>query len=187
VSAADPQPRPTSATPPPPEPVAPSEGPEDSAGERDVQELKEAFGWPIRDDGAPEDPVEADAVPERGARRSRPWWHTALRVFALVVVAAVVVAVLWGNIPSPAEIWHALLNANFWWILLAAALQMVSLGMFARQQRRLLKAFGVRLSRARAEAITYGSSAITNSLPAGGAVSAGWSFKQYRARGAGRS
>jgi uncharacterized protein (TIRG00374 family) len=105
-------------------------------------------------------------------------------VAALVVVAAVVVAVLWGNVPSPAEIWDAMLNANYWWLLLAAVLQFVSLGMFARQQRRLLKAFGVRMSLARAGAITYGSSAITNSLPAGGAVSAGWSFQQYRARGA---
>ena len=56
--------------------------------------------------------------------------------------------------------------------------------MFARQQRRLLGAFGVSMSYARAGAITYSSSAITNSVPAGAAVSAGWSYKQYRARGA---
>ncbi len=188
MSVRDPQPDPPPAT-PPAEASVPSDTDEQRAleeaeGERDVEELQEAFGWPIKADDSPEDPVEADAIPEREPRPPRPWWHTALRVLALVVVAAVVVAVLWGNIPSPADIWDALLNANFWWILAAAALQMVSLGMFARQQRRLLKAFGVRMSIARAEAITYGSSAITNSLPAGGAVSAGWSFQQYRARGA---
>ena len=173
-------------SPPPSAPVGerPEAALEAAEGERDVEELREAFGWPIQVGDSPEDAVDADAVPERQPRRPRPWWHTALRVLALIVVAAVVVAVLWGNIPSPAEIWAALLTANFWWILLAAALQMVSLGMFARQQRRLLKAFGVRMSIARAEAITYGSSALTNSLPAGGAVSAGWSFQQYRARGA---
>ena len=183
----DPDP-PESPRPPPQSPSGRTANDPDDAeaaeGRRDIEELHEAFGWPIAADDSPVDPVAADAIPEREPRPSRPWWHTALRVLALIVVAAVVVAVLWGNIPSPADIWDALLNANFWWILLAAALQMVSLGMFARQQRRLLKAFGVRMSRARAEAITYGSSAITNSLPAGGAVSAGWSFQQYRARGA---
>ncbi len=126
----------------------------------------------------------AEEIAEVVAITQRPWWHTALRVLGLVIIAAVVVALVQGNLPSPAEIWAALKNANGWWVAASALLQIFSIGMFARQQRRLLGAFGVPMSYARAGAITYSSSAITNSVPAGAAVSAGWSYKQYRARGA---
>jgi uncharacterized protein (TIRG00374 family) len=138
--------------------------------------------------GTADDPVDADAPPtHRQAAAGRPWWHTALRVAALVVLAAVMVSVLWGKLPSPASVWRTLLSANGWWVLGCAVLQVMSIGMFARQQRRLLKAFGVRLSMARAGAITYSATAIANSFPAGGAVSAGWSFRQFKARGASSS
>jgi uncharacterized membrane protein YbhN (UPF0104 family) len=58
--------------------------------------------------------------------------------------------------------------------------------MFARQQRRLLSAFGVRMSQPRALALTYSRSAITYAVPAGSAVSAGYAFQEYRSRGASR-
>jgi uncharacterized membrane protein YbhN (UPF0104 family) len=69
-------------------------------------------------------------------------------------------------------------------VLVAAAAQALSLGMFARQQRRLLAAFGVVVGVRRMLAITYAQSAISLSLPAGAAVSAGFAFSQFRARGA---
>jgi len=55
---------------------------------------------------------------------------------------------------------------------------------FAEQQRRLLAAFGVRMSAWHSQALAYARSAISISLPAGSAVSAGYAFQQYRARGA---
>jgi uncharacterized membrane protein YbhN (UPF0104 family) len=55
---------------------------------------------------------------------------------------------------------------------------------FAEQQRRLLAAFGVRMSAWRSQALTYARSAISISLPAG---SAGYAFQQHRARGANRA
>jgi uncharacterized protein (TIRG00374 family) len=135
-------------------------------------------------DTGPVDPIEADERPVRQASTSRPWWHTAIRITALIVLAAVVVSVLWGKLPSLSELWNALLSANPWWVLACALFQVASIGMFARQQRRLLHAFGVEISVLRVGAITYSATAIANSFPAGGAVSAGWSFKQFKARGA---
>jgi len=56
--------------------------------------------------------------------------------------------------------------------------------MFARQQRALLLAMSVRMSMPRAMAVTYARSAISISMPAGPALSAGFAFQQYRRAGA---
>ncbi len=60
------------------------------------------------------------------------------------------------------------------------------MAMFARQQRRLLTAFGVAMTRHRALALAYSRSAIAISLPAGSAISAAYAFKQFRTGGASR-
>src|SRR4051794_15660496 len=63
---------------------------------------------------------------------------------------------------------------------------MTSLRHFALQQRRLLAGFGVRMSVPRAFAVTFTRSAISFSLPAGSAMSAGFAFRQFRTAGATR-
>ncbi len=123
-----------------------------------------------------------DLPPAPGDRRR--WWRTPLRVGAVVATAVVVVVLLRDKLPSPAQIADALTSAHPGWVVAAVALQLLSTGTFARQQHRLLSAFGVRLSVLRVGAITYSSTAIANSVPAGAAVSAGWSLRQFRARGA---
>jgi putative heme transporter len=132
-------------------------------------------------------PAAATAEPDGDAPEEpqhRPWWHLALRIVAVLVVLAVVIAVLRDNIPKPSEIGRALDKANWWWIAAALALQLASVGMMVRQQRRLLHAFGVPIRYPRMMAITYSSTALSMSMPAGGAVGAGWSYKQYRNSGA---
>jgi uncharacterized membrane protein YbhN (UPF0104 family) len=94
--------------------------------------------------------------------------------------------VLRGRLPSPADIAEASRQAHPGWLALATLAQVASLGMFARQQRRLLTAFGVRMSMPRALAITLSRSAIAISLPAGSAISASFAFHQFRAKGASR-
>jgi len=131
-------------------------------------------------------PVGAeDLAPAPGDKRR--WWRTPLRIGAAVGLAAVVVSLSWDRLPSPTQIAEALASAHLGWVVAAVGLQLLSTGMFARQQHRLLSAFGVRLSVLRVGAITYSSTAIANSLPAGAAVSAGWSLRQFRARGASSS
>jgi uncharacterized protein (TIRG00374 family) len=107
-----------------------------------------------------------------------------LRIAALVVVAVIVAAVLRSKFPAPSQFWNALRSADWRWTLGAFALQMASIGMMIRQQRRLLQAFGVPVSYRRMGAITYSGSAISMSVPAGGAVSAGYMYRKFRASGA---
>ena len=101
----------------------------------------------------------------------------------LVVIALA----LNGKLPKPSEIWDAIQTANWLWVLVGAVAMIVSVFAFAEQQRQLLAAFDTRISRKRITAITYAGTALTNSLPAGAAVSAGYSFTQYRGSGANRS
>ncbi len=116
--------------------------------------------------------------------KARPWWYWAVRIIAGLAVVALVVWVLRGRMPSLPEIGRALRASDWAWVPLALALQVISVGMLIRQQDRLLHAFGIRIPIRRLVAITYSSTAISMSLPAGGAVGAGWSYRQYRANGA---
>lgn len=124
-------------------------------------------------------------TPERPP--TTPWWHTALRVGAGVLVVIVVFAVLKSKFPDPRQFWDALKVADWWWVAAALLLELFSIGMMIRQQRRLMRAFGVDMTYARMGAITYSSTAISMSVPAGGAVSAGYAYRKYRASGASAS
>ena len=100
------------------------------------------------------------------------------------IAALLVVFTLHGKLPAPAPIWAVLRHADGTWLLAAAALEAVSMAAFAEQQRRLLGAFAVRMSVPGSLAVTFARSAISISLPAGSAVSAGYAFGQFRSRGA---
>ncbi len=109
-----------------------------------------------------------------------------IRGVGLVAVGAVAVAVLRGRVPDLRDVLPALRGADPGWLALAVAAQLASIEMFARQQRSLLRAFGVSLSAGRSRAITYARTAISVTMPAGSVVSAGFAFAQWRARGATR-
>ncbi|HWM03722.1 MAG TPA: lysylphosphatidylglycerol synthase domain-containing protein, partial [Actinophytocola sp.] len=126
--------------------------------------------------------MEAAMPAKVGRRRSL----TALRVAVVLAVLAAAVITLHDKLPSGAEVTDALLAADPSWLAVAAVAEFVSLGMFARQQRRLLIAFGVRMSRHRALALAFSRSAIAISLPAGSALSAAYAYKQFRVVGANR-
>ena len=130
---------------------------------------------------------EADAAASGDAadvpRRRRQW----LRVVIGLVTTGVAVTLVWDRIPHMSEVVAAMESASPGWLVLAALAEIVSIRMFARQQRRLLSAFGVSMSLRRAIAVSYARSAIAISLPAGSAVSAGFAFSQFRGRGANAS
>ncbi len=106
----------------------------------------------------------------------------------LVAAAALVLAGLglWGRFPDPRDFLGALTGADYWWVALAALLQVASLSSFAWQQRELMRALGVRLRARRAAAVTLARTAISISLPAGAAVSAGYAVKEYQRAGIGK-
>lgn len=107
---------------------------------------------------------------------------------AVAVVALLIIAWLGlrDRLPGVTEITDALGAADPTWLAVALAAEVLSLAMFARQQRRLLTAFGVRLTRHRALALAYTRSAIAISLPGGSALSAAYAFRQFRVSGASR-
>ncbi|WP_250009197.1 lysylphosphatidylglycerol synthase transmembrane domain-containing protein [Actinoplanes sp. M2I2] len=122
-------------------------------------------------------------------RRRRPaggavWWAR-LRLPAVVLAGLALAAFgLHGRFPDPREFLRALTGADYWWVTLAVALQAVSLAAFAWQQRQILRAFGVRLGLRFTLAVTLARTAISISMPAGSAVSAGYAGKQYLRAGA---
>ncbi|WP_164479073.1 lysylphosphatidylglycerol synthase transmembrane domain-containing protein [Nakamurella antarctica] len=138
--------------------------------------------WPV--DGA--SPASTPPTDPQ-ARAAKPAWRKCLNIIIVVAAVAVVFFVLRGKLPSLASIGAALQKARWEWIVVAAICTAASISLFAEQQRQLLKAFETRITRRRTTAITYASTALTNSLPAGAAVSAGFSFNQYRAAGASRA
>ena len=119
-------------------------------------------------------------------RHTRNWVTSALKVTAVLLLLIVAILFLRGKLPSVTAVTDAIAAADTNWLAVAAVAEFVSLGMFARQQRRLLTAFGVRMPRHRALALAYSRAAIAISLPAGSAVSAAYAFRQFRTGGASR-
>jgi len=120
-------------------------------------------------------------VAERRRSRRRRW----LTILSVVLALGVLVAMtLRGRFPSIPEIMSTAVRAQPGWVLLAAALQLLSIALFAIQQRSLLSGLHVRVRFGRTMAITFARSAISISLPAGAAVSAGYALREYRRAGA---
>jgi hypothetical protein len=70
------------------------------------------------------------------------------------------------------------------WVLAAIACEVASIATFARLRRSLLRAGGLDVPLAKMGALTVASSAISATVPAGTAVSAGYLYRQLRRAGA---
>lgn len=114
----------------------------------------------------------------------RPFVRTGARI--AITITAVAAAAIWlpRTLPSVDTLRSTFESAAWHWVLAAALLQFGSIGMLVRQQRRLLRALGTPIPLRRMAAITYSSTALAMSLPAGSAISAGYTFRQFRANGA---
>jgi uncharacterized protein (TIRG00374 family) len=119
-------------------------------------------------------------------RKKHPVLVGAVKAAAVLVLLIVAVVSLHGKLPSVTAITDTIGAADTSWLAVAVVAEFVSMGMFARQQRRLLTAFGVHMPRHRALALSYSRSAIAISLPAGSAISAAYAFRQFRTGGASR-
>jgi putative heme transporter len=119
-------------------------------------------------------------------RAGRLSWSTIWPTLIGCALLVVTLVGLRGRLPSISAVGHALRTGALSWVLIAAAFEVVSMDMFARQQRGLLRAVSVRMSQARALGVTYIRSAISTIVPAGSAVSAAYAFQQYRRSGADR-
>lgn len=124
---------------------------------------------------------------DQRVKRKHPVLAGSLKAAAVLVLLIVALFSLSDKLPSVTAVMNAIGTADTSWFAVAIAAEIVSMAMFARQQRRLLTAFGVHMTRHRSLALSYSRSAIAISLPAGSAISAAYAFKQFRTGGASRT
>ena len=114
----------------------------------------------------------------------------------IVTVARRLLAVALGAVALLAAVQHrselatagGMLSRLEWrWVAVAVGAEMASMVVFARLQRRLLRAGGVEMELAPMVGITLAGNAMAMSLPGGAAWSATWAFGQLRRRGANRT
>src|ERR1044072_7340779 len=109
-------------------------------------------------------------------------WRSVARWSALPAVGIAAIFTVSGKLPSMDSVVGRLQAADTAGLVAAAPAELLSMAMFARQQRRLLHAFGVHMSRHRSLALAYSRSALAISMPAGSAVSAAYAFRWFRTR-----
>ncbi len=170
-------------TPPgPPTPGDPLSGASEPA-RRPTRATRWDKSWP-KDPAAPGQTVEPE---EETSPKTKSQWRTPLRLAGLLIMLVIIAIALKGKLPKPLEIWNAIGTAQWAWVFVGVVAMAVSIFAFAEQQKQLLEAFDTTVGRRRIVVITLGGTALTNSLPAGAAVAAAFSFTQYRQSGANRS
>ncbi|WP_344595753.1 YbhN family protein [Actinomadura vinacea] len=131
--------------------------------------------------GPPDDDAPFDFTGERRTRRSK---KRVLAQWVLIAATVVLLVVFRDRLPDVGAMLSAAAGAEREWLLLVLLAVAVSMGSFARLQRRLLRAGGVRMTLRRAFAVTYAGNALSTTLPAGPAVSVVYTFRQFRNSGA---
>jgi uncharacterized protein (TIRG00374 family) len=100
---------------------------------------------------------------------------------ALVGVAAYIIA---GKTDELSGLSVYLEDLRWYWLVIAAVLELASLVAYAALQGQLLAAGDVRIGLTPLTGITLASNSIQNSLPAGPLFGAVWAFRQFNRRGA---
>jgi uncharacterized protein (TIRG00374 family) len=102
----------------------------------------------------------------------------------MLAAACASLVIFRDELPDTNAMWRVTIHASPGWLAWVVIAQVASMGMFARVQRRLLQAGGVRMSLLRAIRVTYAGNALSTTLPVGPAVSVAFNFRQYRRAGA---
>jgi hypothetical protein len=123
--------------------------------------------------------VTRRAVAKSAATRRGKW-----KPFAIVTLGALLIGEVVLVAPYLDRAWSALDRPDVRWLTLAVVTELMSMGAFARVQRRMLSAGGARVPMCRMAALTYAANALSVSIPAGTALSSGYVFKRLRTWGA---
>jgi uncharacterized protein (TIRG00374 family) len=121
--------------------------------------------------------AEPSLVGRRSARRK---W----KLVACVVLVAVLSTEIALVTPYLERALSALERPDLRWVTLAVAAELMSMGAFARVQRRMLAVGGARVPMCRMAALTYAANAVSVTLPGGTALASGYVFKRLRSWGA---
>ena len=101
-----------------------------------------------------------------------------------VVLAGVAVVDVLALRPYARQASRSLSHPDVRWLALAVLVELASMSAFARLQRRMLAIGGTRVPLRRMLALTYAANAVSMTLPAGAAVSTGYTFRRFRGWGA---
>jgi uncharacterized protein (TIRG00374 family) len=150
------------------------------------QERRSARGtWPTMRRHRPE--PQAPPSPDEGAapRRGRHWakWIRRALAVAILIAAAVAASTQTKRLGQGAAL---LTHIQWGWLVVAIAFELASLVVFARLQRWLLRAGGVRLGFGALFEITLAGNSLAVTLPGGAVWAAAFAFEQLRRRGADR-
>src|SRR5579885_747915 len=125
-------------------------------------------------------------APSMGRTSRQMSWRTVARVLvgAAIFAAGIVGAVDHRHVLD--EALRLMGRARPGWVLVAVAAEVLSLILFARLQRWLLRCGGVTIRWTEMVEISLAGNAMALTLPGGAAFAAAWSFRQLRRRGADR-
>nr|WP_169914726.1 YbhN family protein [Rhodococcus yunnanensis] len=123
-------------------------------------------------------PEAAATVPRRRNRLRLLKWVAAFALVALLIGEGIY---LW---PRLHESWTALTEIHWGWLAACIFAQAVSLSAFARVQKQLLQAGGVRVRQSKSVSVIYGSTAMSLTLPAGQVFSTAFTYRETRRWGA---
>ena len=105
-------------------------------------------------------------------------WVAAVALLALLIGEAIY---LW---PRLHESWRNISEVHWGWLVASIWLQAISISGYARTQKQLLRAGGVRVSQRRSLSVIYAATAMATTLPAGQVFSAAFAYRQQRRWGA---
>jgi len=109
---------------------------------------------------------------------------TLRRAVPVVIVTAVVAVEAVIGWPSLAEAFSQLHAPEWGWVALAVGAELVSMGGYARMQRRLLRSAGTTVQLGRHVALAFAAHSLSVSLPGGPLFSTRYNFQQMRRYGA---
>jgi hypothetical protein len=100
------------------------------------------------------------------------------------VLAVALVALLLGELvavePYLGRTSSWLRHPNLWWLAAAITVELASMAAFGQMQHRMLRAAGGRISMRKIAALTYAANAVSMTLPAGAAISTGYTYRRLR-------
>ena len=134
-----------------------------------------------RDNAVPVVSVPSSSPAQQKAEPAGP--HRRRRLIALIAATTVAATVGLQHHTLLAALGH-LGRLPAGWLALAVAAEVVSFLALAELARCLLASGGVRLGRGNVVALTWASSAVSSSLPAGTVISAAYTYRQLTRRGA---
>ncbi|MFI5955953.1 YbhN family protein [Cryptosporangium sp. NPDC051539] len=106
------------------------------------------------------------------------------KVVPIVVVAVIVIVEAVFGWPSLAAAFSQLHAPHWGWVSLAVLAELVSMGGYARMQRRLLRSAGTTVHLGRHVALAFAAHSLSVSLPGGPLFSTRYNFQQMRRYGA---